>query len=301
MPRRLNDLVKFAILNRECHDIVLNLAIPELIKRHVPVGEIEAHSNREFPSLEMFAYMSDSQVVQMKRECIPLYDVVSEKTRNEINNQGSQRWGAVHELLDVAERQWNFVPLHRELHVRKYMVTSRSNAMTMYMLSNADLSELGVRQQYNTDDILDLAREVHGSMAAIERAKAIKERQRVLKVARMELRSQRVRSVMAAFEAAFVGDDAFEGDSEDWRQLLKAYLDVNEAVQAFRTSKKKNPTPLKTFAVDLAISRMRDVLVRRRRIVPWPTFMSTNQSYEDLVWYDSQDANDIEVVRIMSD
>ena len=328
LPRRLDALVKFSLLNRECHDIVFDMALPELIARNVPKGETKAHSERVPPSFESLAAMSDGVIYQIKTMWIPMVDVISQKTKGMIerkvreNSNENNRWVAVQQLMDLVEnpkKRWNLVPLHRELYAHRYMLITRAGAMINYQLSKPDLIKLSsrgyLRNTFSLDEVLDLALEVHGSMVAIERkiaiANADEEKRKIAKSTRADLRNQRVQSVVTEFEAAFASDAAFKGGSQDWNRLLWKHGDVGNAVRVFQMSRILPSSPklemLKRIAVDLAVSRMRDVLSRRRIIHPWPHcvyashhfhlyFKEIEEAFDDVVWYGSEDQRDVELV-----
>jgi hypothetical protein len=231
------------------------------------------------------------------------------------------------DLYDDPVKRWNIVPLHREIHARKYMTISRRDAMSTYMLTKVDLRKLSpngsLRLQFVVDRVRDLALEVHGSTAVIDQKKAevaaIAERKRLAKVARVEIRAQRIRAIKEEFERV-LGEEEEDGglQPDDWSHLLSRHGDVREAVHAFEIDRKSSRPgasavaaldALKTFAQDMAISRMREVLQRRRNIVPWPArrpnhhyfLMDINTDYESVVWYDSQDQEEIDVVRNASE
>lgn len=335
LPKRLDALARLSFSNRECRDIVFQIGLPALMKEHVPEGEMKAHSQAEIPTFENLAYMSDGMIFQLKNTWIPLPEVISQKTRNKIHDDiasggthQTRRWVAVQEFMDLVERmetRWDLIPLHREIHSRRYMSISRNDAMSEFLLSRADMMKLTgsyMRMQFNLDAVRDLALEIHGSKSAIDKkiaaAIAVQEQKKAAKVARVEIRRQRVKSILDDFEAEFDGDDAFNDDSQDWNQLLRRHGDLEDAVKAFETSSKKavaQLAALKAFTLDLVVSRMRDVLVRRHGIDPWPKmiyampipldfyihFQDSQNAYDSIVWYDSEDQGDIDFVRLASE
>jgi hypothetical protein len=328
LPQRLSVLMKMSAINREWQSTIFEVAMPELIRKHVPAGEQKAHAERTPPTFENLAEMGDGMLFRNRSEWIPFGSVVSQKTRDRIaarepTYEVTRRWVNVQEIRDLYEdpvKRWNLVPLHREIHARKYMTIGRADAMSKYMLTKTDLRKLSpnglLRLQFNVDSVCDLAAEIHGSMAAIEKKKAdasaIAERKRLAKVARIELRTHRVQSLKEE-SITKLQEEGYVLDPDDWSILLDRHGDVKDAVHAFEISTKASGSAaldaLKTFALDLAISRMRDVLQRRRNVAPWPSrrpnyhyFLREIQaSYDTVVWYDSEDPEDLDVVRNASE
>ena len=302
---RAKTLAAVAQASRAFRNIVRERVWPAMMRMHVEASAIEAHAVRAPPTLESLALARDGELVAMSRDLLLLPGSLW-------ITSSTFRAHHVRELLDAARWKWDFVPLIHEVRRRSGALMRRSVALSRFRLKGSDLS--GLRQQHGyvcTQDVSDVALRVHGSKAAIDR---VRDAEAALRLARRSARDARAQGRIdrrsEVKTAALAAVEAVGGGPDDWSSLIFLHMDVEAAVSAYEVTTSL-PTgakhrQLRDRAVALAAERLKGVCTRRN-LLPWPPrdvrgllSRETLDAYEDVVWFDSDNAESRALVEAAS-